>query len=582
MDAASVRNSLIDEIHQLCDFITEFEWLIEAHGARYFTREYGKLIPQDWLESLLQLSETTLYLLPSLFDDVFKGTSINPPKSLITFLKKCKSFSLPIFAHENALSLLQLPPVAHPDPLIPSLSTSPLRQVLTKGMAPKKRHEVEILADLIYRVSVAHGCRSVLDLGCGQGYLMQILSFYYKLDVLGVDSSALQTNGAVKRAQQTQLLIQSLFRKRPEIDRTPIDLTPVFLTLICPIDTNITISQLTHLATQTIPPVPDAPKPQYPKRFQPIPFREPAIHPLLSENGVILVGLHTCGDLAPTTLRLFHESPTVKAMINVGCCYNLMTETGFPPNGGKPTNERNDANVASSSSNSDHCQSNGCNTNTYIGGYPLSSLCKDRMPRMTRTARVLACQSVAKRPAHVNQSQSDSSVASSSENASSSDLSDPKSIEDQDDEISLPIHLVHRSQLFRAVLQVIYEQYYSNQTNNYSGQYSREYLATFATYATHLIKRQNFEQKMTSEEMEQLYQKIGEPNYHKLVVFDNIRVCLSPVIEALIMKDRLLFLKEQDAQTGVSCQHALFPIFNATVSPRNMAFLSTKQRTDQN
>lgn len=40
-----------------------------------------------------------------------------------------------------------------------------------------------------------------------------------------------------------------------------------------------------------------------------------------------LVGLHTCGDLGSTALRLFTQVPTAKALCIVGCCYHHITET---------------------------------------------------------------------------------------------------------------------------------------------------------------------------------------------------------------------------------------------------------------
>lgn len=39
-----------------------------------------------------------------------------------------------------------------------------------------------------------------------------------------------------------------------------------------------------------------------------------------------LVGLHTCGDLGSTALRLFCELPTLKAVCVVGCCYHHISE----------------------------------------------------------------------------------------------------------------------------------------------------------------------------------------------------------------------------------------------------------------
>ncbi|XP_057240862.1 probable methyltransferase-like protein 25 isoform X5 [Malurus melanocephalus] len=40
----------------------------------------------------------------------------------------------------------------------------------------------------------------------------------------------------------------------------------------------------------------------------------------------MLVGLHTCGDLAANTLRIFAAKPEIKAICSVGCCYHLLSE----------------------------------------------------------------------------------------------------------------------------------------------------------------------------------------------------------------------------------------------------------------
>ena len=37
-------------------------------------------------------------------------------------------------------------------------------------------------------------------------------------------------------------------------------------------------------------------------------------------------GLHTCGNLAPASLRIFLANPTMKLCYNVGCCYHLLDE----------------------------------------------------------------------------------------------------------------------------------------------------------------------------------------------------------------------------------------------------------------
>lgn len=40
----------------------------------------------------------------------------------------------------------------------------------------------------------------------------------------------------------------------------------------------------------------------------------------------VLTGLHCCGDLGSTMLRLFAENPCARALVLVSCCYNLLSE----------------------------------------------------------------------------------------------------------------------------------------------------------------------------------------------------------------------------------------------------------------
>eukprot|EP00042_Codosiga_hollandica_P032774 m.212675 g.212675 ORF g.212675 m.212675 type:complete len:208 (+) comp54015_c0_seq1:588-1211(+) len=51
---------------------------------------------------------------------------------------------------------------------------------------------------------------------------------------------------------------------------------------------------------------------------------------------ICLVGLHACGDLTSSIVRVFIESEMIKSLVVVGCCYNRMTEW-------KPANATEDA-----------------------------------------------------------------------------------------------------------------------------------------------------------------------------------------------------------------------------------------------
>lgn len=46
-----------------------------------------------------------------------------------------------------------------------------------------------------------------------------------------------------------------------------------------------------------------------------------------SNEGLVLVGLHTCGDLAPTAIKIFLNDSNVKALCLVGCCYHLLSQS---------------------------------------------------------------------------------------------------------------------------------------------------------------------------------------------------------------------------------------------------------------
>lgn len=58
---------------------------------------------------------------------------------------------------------------------------------------------------------------------------------------------------------------------------------------------------------------------------------ETELQELISElKSAVLVGLHTCGDLAPSSLRMFVAKAELAAVCSVGCCYHLLSEEFDP------------------------------------------------------------------------------------------------------------------------------------------------------------------------------------------------------------------------------------------------------------
>ncbi|XP_047644308.1 probable methyltransferase-like protein 25 isoform X2 [Phacochoerus africanus] len=51
------------------------------------------------------------------------------------------------------------------------------------------------------------------------------------------------------------------------------------------------------------------------------------LHDIIKDlEDCLMVGLHTCGDLAPNTLRIFAAKSEIKGVCSVGCCYHLLSE----------------------------------------------------------------------------------------------------------------------------------------------------------------------------------------------------------------------------------------------------------------
>ena len=81
----------------------------------------------------------------------------------------------------------------------------------------------------------------------------------------------------------------------------------------------------------------------------------------------LFTGLHTCGNLAPASLRIFLANPTMKLCCNVGCCYHLLDEEFYT----NPYDENQDIKPPN---------------------FPLSTILRERQFWLGRPARMVAAQ----------------------------------------------------------------------------------------------------------------------------------------------------------------------------------------------
>lgn len=90
----------------------------------------------------------------------------------------------------------------------------------------------------------------------------------------------------------------------------------------------------------------------------------PSLSTFFSLQDAVMVGLHTCGDLAPSTLRMFVAKRELAAVCSVGCCYHLLSEE-FDPAGHERLHS--------------------------VFGFPLSRYLRDQSWFCGRNARMSAC-----------------------------------------------------------------------------------------------------------------------------------------------------------------------------------------------
>ena len=82
-----------------------------------------------------------------------------------------------------------------------------------------------------------------------------------------------------------------------------------------------------------------------------------------------LMGLHTCGNLAPSSLKIFLENPDIKFCCNVGCCYHHLDEEFYV----NPYVKMN-------------------NDEEILPGFPMSSVLKNMKYSLGRNPRMIAAQ----------------------------------------------------------------------------------------------------------------------------------------------------------------------------------------------
>ncbi|XP_071114458.1 probable methyltransferase-like protein 25 [Haliotis cracherodii] len=228
---------------------------------------------------------------------------------------------------------------------------------------------------------------------------------------------------------------------------------------------------------------------------------------------MLLTGLHTCGGLGSSLLRLFVNSPSVAVMCNVACCYHLLEEELVAGPFGDD--------ASAPCVNSD---------------FPMSSYLQEGQIGLGKAARNIACLSV-HRMAAEKQLQGQSFYA-------------------------------------RALLEKIIHDLVGDV--EYGGRKLRKLDKRSKSLYDYVVKaftRLGLPTDKVTPGLVEGYDSRYSHVRQQLAAFVQLRAVLAPCIESLILLDRYLYLLEQDNIQDVY----LTQLFDPVVSPRCFAIIATKK-----
>lgn len=353
------------------------------------------------------------------------------------------------------------------------MDTKPIE---VRGMSPKKVHEVRRLSAFIARAASEINVSEVVDLGAGLGYLSHFLASQCSLKVLAVESKEHNTHAARTRGDY----FSSKTHKKPDFQA---------------ISMHVTDSNFTSLCL----------------------------------NECLLIGLHTCGDLSPISLRMAALVPSVRAVINVGCCYNQLTETVQPEAKGRFEQYLSQIGVNLRGESLDH---------TFVAGpeagFPMSRYMQTHYPAfyLGRMARALAL----------------------------SDFSESM--------LSQPTQNMQKYS-YRAAFQCLLGELFPHLSSTYAVGKTKT-SANFAQFTRQASKNMGIHISLSDEELEAIYEERYRPLEKKAAGLWVLRALLAPVIEHLLVCDRAVFLQEQGLKVSV------WQVFDREVSPRCTVLMGVK------
>lgn len=446
--------------------------------------------------------------------------------------------------------------------VLPGMNMTSLNSVLSTGMNWKKKHEVEVLSAVVDSIANSVGANAIIDVGSGQGYLAQVLSFHYQHAVVAIDACSHHGRVTDARAEQIKKYYAAQMRKSVSGNRS----LTVPKTVTCNV---MSIDMLKALADT--------------------PLHKDNVSLLQSscnadnESSLVLAGLHACGDLSVTMLKTFMECKEVKAVVSVGCCYNLLSEEGFNHVGsqcGFPMScgvisagislGKSSRDLACQSAERWKCLENDAglhNFELHAFRAAFQMVLSVYYPEVMSTSPSIGRQGKALRRRqqrvvpnsslhHKENKCSLSEINSHMTGSCSHKKSTEPETDDSFDMVLETTSITNENSSNKAT---------KCERSEFVGNYT-----LFQKYCLSGLCRLGLE-PLKETDIHGIWKQVE--SFAELIgPYWSLRAAFGPLLETFLLLDRLLFLQEQ----GSSIEAVMLPIFNPALSPRNVAIIAKK------
>ncbi|KAI4893287.1 hypothetical protein NFI96_019690 [Prochilodus magdalenae] len=597
-----------DLANKITSFLCRYKHISDSYIIEFFSENLWDTLPQGWQKALRDL--TAPQIADLLLDKDIKNR-IYPsvwPLSLLALRATAHTLAFPRTptGHQvpHTVGLLK------PEEFISNRSQSSLLgHIFRKHVKPKKQHEICKLGTLVKQLCDHTQCTSVVDVGSGQGHLTRFLSFGLGLNVTGIEADPNLVSMASKFDRQLLLTLDKesqktgisqlstagcapehvlgwvnpratwevflqqmgkggeesesypttvgLCKKRQrvsvsdqgqEVEREPVHGSQRLYTEECSLVADAEKRQSTALFHQHDGVNTDHAAQSLSVTTEPLLNSSPVSNQLCQENSLnessvggwtiwnsnvhscnkgpnssdfVLTGLHACGDLSATLLRHFVNCPRVQGITSVACCYMKITtkENPTPPGVIPPPLSDNSKDVSK----------------TF--GYPMSDWVKG-LPEheLSYKAREGACHAIED---YVHRLRGESGLLKTHCYRAALES----------------IIRAERPHLRRAGIQTI----------------KKAHTLSFSEYARLGLPRVGLPADLPFDHarVESMLEQQG-----RVVVYFSLALLLAPVVETLVLLDRMLFLQEKGFQSQ------LVPLFDPAFSPRNLVLVAVKPKAD--